>query len=238
MLQKLCRSYIPAYMGRAEADVIDWHINFRDKLTSLHLQYNITTGAFNQYSDAVTLTKRLYHFRRNLKAYGKQLTNDFLRLLVHPGEVQIGLTPATVLGPDLAATTHGGIVQLVHRDWLPNRLRPNPLFTRDQQKYLGFIATPRLPVDWTALTPTLTALNTANGVLIRWRRCGADGLSLEADRNDGQGWHPIHELRLTKWYDTAQQPRIATDWRYRATYLKADRRVGQTSLETKVLVQG
>jgi hypothetical protein len=238
MLQKFNQIYIPSYMGRTETAVLDWHIDFADKMQPLHAQYGIATAAFGQYGAAVDLAVRIHHYRRNDRDYGKQLTNDFLSLLGQPGEVRVDPAPAAQLGPVSSATASGGFVQLVHNDWLPRKLRPSDLFTRDQQDYLGFIATPRSPVDWLTATPTFTALSTNSGILIRWKRHGADGLLLEVDRHDDRGWVRLRELSLTKWYDPTPLPAVATDWHYRATFLKADRPVGQRSLVVKVLVQG
>lgn len=222
----------PAWLPKAELEFIQWTQNFITRLTATHAMYAIDENEILLLSQRHTQHKDLLAQSDTLTAWSKYLTAARRQLTdgAENGTIIISARTAT---PEQTVQT--GLRRQIIR--LADLIKKTGIYTPAQGKELGIEAEARTPVDWSKQRPELRA-EIIGGVLVRvhWKKGPAEAIRLEVNR--GAGWGPLTDDLRSPYDDPASLPETPTLWRYRGTYLYKDQRVGATSEEIVIPVQG
>ncbi|MBI4945273.1 MAG: hypothetical protein HY840_02595 [Bacteroidetes bacterium] len=133
-----------------------------------------------------------------------------------PQAPNIGIAP-TLVAP--------GIMPRIHN--LIARIKKNPNYTPAIGSALGIIGEEDT-TDINTIKPVLKLVLKGGQVEVQWTKNIADGIKIEVDRSDNQGWRFLAVDTEPHYTDTLV-PAAAANWKYRAMYLQHDSPVGLMS---------
>ena len=127
-----------------------------------------------------------------------------------------GTAPAVLVAP--------GIMPRIRA--LIARIKSNPNYTNAIGIALGIVGADNT-TDMNTLKPVLKLVLKGGHVEVQWVKSISDGIKIEVDRGDGQGWKFL-AINTHPHYTDKVLP-AAANWKYRAIYLKHDQPVGLLS---------
>ena len=122
------------------------------------------------------------------------------------------------------------------RPFVQHDIKANHAYTSAMGKDMGIVAESGAYIDFDTIKPLIELVLKAEGVLVKYLKGIAEGLRIEVDRNDGNGFVLVGVSMHPNFLDTTPLPVAATLWKYRAVYIIKEEMVGQWSDDVKITV--
>jgi hypothetical protein len=215
-----------------------WLKNFAAKLPLYIAKYNISAAEQADMTQSSVLFTYWLNYNNQLEEYKRKLAKykNELRDGIKDGSTPSVLPTFPSPGAVPTATLPGIFVRASS---IGSRIKKHHVYTMADGLDLGIETTVVTAVDLQDAKPVITLRLIDGGMPeIQWKRKTMDAIEIHVDRGDGYGFLAYDAHPHYTDDDVALEPGETAVYKYKAVYIKGDKRVGIWSDEVSITVTG